>query len=74
MQTRQLIDEARSLSLKEKLLFVEKIWGSSAAEGDAPPLSSWQEAELDRREQLFGEGTEQLHAADEVHAKLRKRR
>jgi hypothetical protein len=40
-QTRQLIDEARSLSLEEKLLLVEKIWDSIAAEGDAPPLSSW---------------------------------
>jgi putative addiction module component (TIGR02574 family) len=74
MQNRQLIDEARSLSLDDKLLLVEEIWDSIAAEGDAPPLSSWQEAELDRREQLFRGGTEQLHTVDEVHAKLRKRR
>ncbi|WP_295539016.1 addiction module protein [uncultured Thiohalocapsa sp.] len=72
-QARQLLDEALSLSLDEKLLLVEEIWDSIAADGAPPPLTTWQEAELDRREQRYREGAEPLHAADEVHARLRKR-
>ena len=73
MHARELIDEARNLSLDEKLRVVEEIWDSIAIDGDTPPLSKWQEAELDRREMLYRQGAEQLYCADEVHTRLRKR-
>jgi putative addiction module component (TIGR02574 family) len=60
MHARELIDEARNLSLDEKLRVVEEIWDSIATDGDTPPLSKWQEAELDRREKLYRQGAEQF--------------
>jgi putative addiction module component (TIGR02574 family) len=73
MQANELIDEARNLSLDEKLRVVEEIWESIVTEADTPSLSTWQKAELDRREMLYRQGAEQLYAADEVHKRLRKR-
>lgn len=74
MQARELIDEASTLSVDEKLRVVEEIWDSIAASDDAPPLSEWQKAELDRRERQYRHGAERLHAAEEVHPGLQNRR
>jgi putative addiction module component (TIGR02574 family) len=48
MATNPLPDILR-LSVAERIQLVEDIWDSIAAEGEAPPLSDEQQAELDRR-------------------------
>ncbi|MBK1633677.1 hypothetical protein CKO31_23620 [Thiohalocapsa halophila] len=73
MHAQDVIDEAHALSLEDKLRLVEEIWDSIAEDGRAPPLSDWQQAELDKRERLYRAGAERLHAVDDVHAKLRSR-
>jgi putative addiction module component (TIGR02574 family) len=71
MQARELIEKARALPLEDRLQVVQGIWDAIAAENEAPPLSEWQTAELERRERLYRAGQEQLQDISEVHARLR---
>ena len=45
----QLLDQARKLSVEERIELVEAIWDSIAASNAAPPLTQAQKVELDRR-------------------------
>lgn len=44
-----LLDQARKLSVEERIELVEAIWDSIAASNAAPPLTDAQKIELDRR-------------------------
>lgn len=43
------LEEIRKLPVEERLRLVEDIWESIRSEGDAPPLTSAQRDELERR-------------------------
>jgi putative addiction module component (TIGR02574 family) len=45
----QLLNQARELSVEERIELVEAIWDSIAASNAAPPLTEAQKVELDRR-------------------------
>jgi putative addiction module component (TIGR02574 family) len=45
----QLLEQARRLSVEERIELVEAIWDSIATSNAAPPPTDAQKAELDRR-------------------------
>jgi len=60
------------LSPAERILLVEHIWDSIAAEQPAVPLSSTQRAELDRRLEAFERTPDEGESWEEVKAWLLK--
>ena len=73
MQASELIKQARDLPLKEQLRVVEALWDAIAESNATPPLTQWQQTELDRREDLYHKGQEQLVDAMALHDALRRR-
>jgi len=73
MQASELIKQARALPLKEQLRVVEALWDAIADGNATPPLTEWQQTELDRREGLYRKGQEQLVDAVVLHDELRRR-
>ena len=49
MRQEQIKDEVNRLELSEKLLLVEDIWDSIAADNAEIPMPIWQKQELDKR-------------------------
>ena len=49
MSTDALLDEARKLSVADRMLLLEEIWNSIGADQAAPPLTASQREELDHR-------------------------
>lgn len=49
MRPEQIKDEIGRLELSEKLLLVEDIWDSIAANNSEIPMPIWQKQELDRK-------------------------
>lgn len=45
----QLVQQARSLPLEQRVELIDALWETVAAEGYEPPLSQQQAEELDRR-------------------------
>lgn len=71
MRPEQIREEIRGLGLSEKLLLVEDIWDSIAADNLEIPMPAWQKEELDKRHKEYKAGRLQLHSWDEVHKDLR---
>ena len=64
----QLLDQARKLSVEERIELVEAIWDSIAASNAAPPLTDAQSAELDRRVSDHETDPEDVVPWDEIKA------
>jgi putative addiction module component (TIGR02574 family) len=58
--------------LSEKLLLVEDIWDSIAANNLEIPMPIWQKNELDRRYSAFKAGELELHNWEDAHKELRQ--
>ncbi len=71
MRPEEIKSEVSKLALSEKLLLVEDIWDSIAADNSEMPLSLWQKQELDRRYNDYKENKLKLHDWKDVHAGLR---
>jgi putative addiction module component (TIGR02574 family) len=69
----QIIEEISGMGLSEKLLLVEDIWDSIAADNSEIPMPTWQKRELDRRYKEYEEGRLELHGWEEVHKDLREK-
>ena len=61
------------LGLSEKLLLVEDIWDSIAADNSEIPMQAWQKNELDNRYKEYREVKLCLHDWEEVHKEIRKK-
>ena len=59
--------------MEEKLRVVEVLWDAIADDNPTPPLTEWQQAQLDRRERLYRKGQEQLVDAAAFDGVLRRR-
>ena len=73
MRPEQIRNEVSKLGLSEKLLLVEDIWDSIAANNSEIPMPKWQKQELDRRYKEYKEGKLELHNWDDVHKGLREK-
>ena len=73
MRPEQIRNEVSKLGLSEKLLLVEDIWDSIAANNSEIPMPMWQKQELDRRYKEYKEGKLGLHNWDDVHKGLREK-
>lgn len=59
-----------ALSIPERILLVEEIWDSIAAEQEAIPLTQAQREEMDRRNALYEASPEVGSSLEEVKARL----
>jgi putative addiction module component (TIGR02574 family) len=73
MRPEQIRNEIDRLALSEKLILVEDIWDSIAANNSELPLPEWQRAELDRRHGEYRDGKFALHDWMAVHERLREK-
>jgi putative addiction module component (TIGR02574 family) len=70
MSARQLLQEARALSVRERIELVADIW-DSVSESSEPPVSEAQRAELRRRMQYYTDHADETGATlAEIKAKL----
>ena len=70
MRPEQIKEEISGLGLSEKLLLVEDIWDSIAADNLQIPMPAWHKTELDKRYKEYKEGKLGLHDWQEVHKEL----
>lgn len=63
----------RKLPVDERIRLVEDLWDSIAADQSALPLTSQQQAELDRRLEAFDHDGDAGRPVEEVVADIRKR-
>jgi putative addiction module component (TIGR02574 family) len=61
----------QQLSVAERILLVERIWDSIAAEEPLLPLTSAQKEELDRRLEAYRQSPDQGSSWEEVRTRLR---
>jgi putative addiction module component (TIGR02574 family) len=61
MRPERIKEEISGLGLSEKLLLVEDIWDSIAADNLEIPMPAWQKKELDKRYKEYKEGLLELH-------------
>lgn len=73
MRPEEIKDEINRLELSEKLLLVEDIWDSIAANNAELPMPEWQKKELDRRYKDYQEGKLDLANWKTVHEELREK-
>jgi len=73
MRTEQIKDKINCLNLSEKLLLVEDIWDSIAADNSEIPMPMWQKQELDRRYKEYKAEKLDLHDWETVHTGLRQK-
>ena len=73
MRPDEIKKEISELGLSEKLLLVEDIWDSIAADNSEIPMPLWQKTELDKRYKEYKEGKLGLHNWEEVHKDLREK-
>ncbi len=71
MRPHELKKEIDQLGLPEKLLLVEDIWDSIAANNHMLPMPEWQKTELDNRYAVYQNGKTDLHSWQGVHEALR---
>jgi len=67
------IADIMALSIPERILLVEEIWNSIAAEQEAIPLTQAQREEMDRRNALYEASPDVGSSLEEVRARLEKR-
>jgi putative addiction module component (TIGR02574 family) len=73
MRQEQIKDEVNRLELSEKLLLVEDIWDSIAADNAEIPMPIWQKQELDKRYNAYKNGELELHSWKDLHNSLREK-
>jgi putative addiction module component (TIGR02574 family) len=64
------IADILALSITERILLVQEIWDSIAAEQEGIPLTESQRNEMDRRNGLYEASPEVGSSLDEVRARL----
>jgi putative addiction module component (TIGR02574 family) len=73
MEDKKMLDNLQTLSLVEKILLVEDLWDSIAAEQATLSLTDEQKAELDRRLAAYESDGIKGRIASEVIAGIRQR-
>jgi putative addiction module component (TIGR02574 family) len=73
MQT-ELTEQAKKLSISDRILLVEEIWDTIAEENEAFELTDAQRTELDRRLELARTNPGQGRTWDEIKAEFTKSR
>ncbi|MCK5517579.1 MAG: addiction module protein [Desulfobulbaceae bacterium] len=73
MRPDEIKNEIERMPLSQKLLLVEDIWDSIAADNSDIPISEWQVMELDKRYKNYSEGKLGLHDWQTVHNELRNK-
>ena len=73
MKPEQIKDEINKLGISEKLILVEGIWDSIAADNSELPMPTWQKRELDKRYEEYKKNSLTLHDWEDVHAELREK-
>jgi putative addiction module component (TIGR02574 family) len=71
---RELTEQAKKLSIPDRILLVEEIWDSIAEENQAFELTDAQKRELDRRLESVRTNTGQGRTWDEIKAEFMKSR
>ncbi len=71
MKSEEIIKEVNRLGLAEKILLIEDLWDSIALSNSELPLPVWQKSELEKRNNLYKEGKQNLHDWMSVHDNLR---
>jgi putative addiction module component (TIGR02574 family) len=71
MRPEEIKAEINQLELAEKILLVEDIWDSIAAENSELPMSEWQKQVLETRYKEYKKGSLELHNGKTVHEELR---
>jgi putative addiction module component (TIGR02574 family) len=67
-----LLNEISQLSIAERILLVEEIWNSIAAESDSIPLTDAQKKALDRRLEAYRNDPNASSSWEEVKARLQQ--
>ncbi len=70
----ELTEEAKKLSIPDRILLVEKIWDTIAEENQTFDLSDAQKRELDRRLELVRNNPGQGRTWEEIKAEFMKSR
>jgi putative addiction module component (TIGR02574 family) len=70
----ELTEQARKLSISDRILLVEEIWDTIAEENQAFELTDAQKRELDRRLALAQSNPGQGRTWDEIRAEFMKSR
>jgi putative addiction module component (TIGR02574 family) len=70
MSTSSSVPDLSHLSVAERIIVVEQIWDSIAAEQEASPLTPAQEAELDRRLESYRNSPNAGSSWEEVKARI----
>ena len=70
----ELTEQAKKLSIPDRILLVEEIWDTIAEENQAFELTDAQKRELDRRLDLAGTNPDQGRTWDEIKAEFMKSR
>ncbi len=73
MRPDEIIEAINQLELSEKLLLVEDVWDTIAADNSEMPMPEWHKRELDRRLKAYQNGDLELHDWKSVHEGLRDR-
>ena len=73
MRPEEIKSEVNKLELSEKLLLVEDIWDSIAADNSEMPMSMWQKQELDRRYKVYEKNKPKLNDWQNFHTDLRNK-
>jgi putative addiction module component (TIGR02574 family) len=70
----ELTEQAKKLSISDRILLVEEIWDTIAEENQAFELTDSQKRELDRRLELARSNPGQGRSWDEIKAEFMKSR
>ena len=68
------IPEIKNLSLPEKILFVEDLWDSIAADEDSIPIPESHKSELDKRLKRYKSDPGTLLSLSELQERINKRK
>jgi putative addiction module component (TIGR02574 family) len=71
---RELTEQAKKLSISDRILLVEEIWDTIAEESQAFELTDAQKRELDRRLEVARSNKGQGRTWDEIKAEFMKSR
>jgi putative addiction module component (TIGR02574 family) len=67
------LSSIKALSIPERILVVEEIWDTIAADQDSVPLATAQREELDRRLRALESGPTEGSSWDEVRSRIQRR-
>ncbi|MBI5472594.1 MAG: addiction module protein [Ignavibacteriae bacterium] len=72
MSSEQIFEQAKKLSVAERILLVEDIWDSIAADKETIELTQSQKDELDRRSEWFDKNPSKGKTWEEIKADKRQ--